>query len=168
MQAEALRLTRRPAPRSRGQRIRLICTRCRRTPATHDIWARSQFPTAYLASWTNRGPGGSLRAESQTLLLKGGPAHLWCRRVEDRRDPGRALGFRCSGQAAALREAVEYGQPSSLRTDHTCRQKLSEGQEYLVRSEAVSALRTQIRGLLVVVHASTVRAAGPPATNDQT
>jgi hypothetical protein len=49
----------------------VICTHCRRTPASHDAWPSTQFPTPYLGSWTNRGPGGSLRIESQTVPVPG-------------------------------------------------------------------------------------------------
>lgn len=45
----------------------VICRHCRRTPATHGEWPITQFPPAYLSSWTNRGPGGSLRVEGQTV-----------------------------------------------------------------------------------------------------
>ncbi|VXB08015.1 hypothetical protein [Nocardioides sp. AX2bis] len=45
----------------------VVCIHCRRTPATHEAWPRTQFPTTYLESWTNRGPGGSLRTEAQTV-----------------------------------------------------------------------------------------------------
>ncbi len=45
----------------------VICRSCRRTPSTLGEWPLTQFPLGYLASWTNRGPGGSLRVEAQTL-----------------------------------------------------------------------------------------------------
>ena len=46
----------------------VVCRHCRRAPATHDAWSRTQFSIAYLGHWTSRGPGGSLRAEAQTVL----------------------------------------------------------------------------------------------------
>ncbi|WP_341927878.1 hypothetical protein [Nocardioides psychrotolerans] len=49
----------------------VICRSCRRTPATHDAWPNTQFPTQYLGSWTNRGPGGTLRREAQTIPTSG-------------------------------------------------------------------------------------------------
>lgn len=49
----------------------VICTHCRRTPALHDAWPRTQFPSAYLGAWTNRGPGGSLRDVAQTICTPG-------------------------------------------------------------------------------------------------
>jgi hypothetical protein len=44
----------------------VICRHCRRAPAQHDEWPITQFPQVYLASWTNCGPGGSLRIQPQT------------------------------------------------------------------------------------------------------
>ena len=46
----------------------VICTHCRRAPGQHDEWPLTQFPHEYFASWTKRRPGGSLRAETQTVL----------------------------------------------------------------------------------------------------
>jgi hypothetical protein len=45
----------------------VICSHCRRVPSENGNWSRTQFPTPYLQSWTNRGPGGSLRADAQTV-----------------------------------------------------------------------------------------------------
>ncbi len=49
----------------------VICTHCRRTPALHDEWQRTQFPTTYLESWTASAAGGSLRHEAQTVPAPG-------------------------------------------------------------------------------------------------
>jgi hypothetical protein len=47
----------------------VICRHCRRTPVTDGEWPLTQFPPAYLSSWINRGPGGSLRVEGQTVSV---------------------------------------------------------------------------------------------------
>lgn len=44
----------------------VICTHCRRTPATHDAWPLTQFPRAYLTVWT-RSSRSSLRQQGQTV-----------------------------------------------------------------------------------------------------
>ena len=49
----------------------VICSHCRRTPATHDAWPSTQFPTTYLGSWTTNSSGGSLRHEAQTVPTQG-------------------------------------------------------------------------------------------------
>lgn len=49
----------------------VICSHCRRTPATHDAWPSTQFPTTYLGSWTTNSSGGSLRHEARTVPTQG-------------------------------------------------------------------------------------------------
>lgn len=45
----------------------VICAHCRRAPSDQEPWTKLQFPPEYLQHWTNRGPGGSLRDEEQTV-----------------------------------------------------------------------------------------------------
>lgn len=45
----------------------VICPHCRRAPSDRGGWPKLQFPPEYLRDWTNRGLGGSLRDEPQTL-----------------------------------------------------------------------------------------------------
>jgi hypothetical protein len=45
----------------------VLCSTCRRAPNPGEHWQRIQFTREYLGHWTNRGFGGSLRTEPQTL-----------------------------------------------------------------------------------------------------
>lgn len=49
----------------------VICSSCRRTPATDGQWPLTQFPADYLQSWTSRDSRGSLRDEAQTVPVIG-------------------------------------------------------------------------------------------------
>lgn len=45
----------------------VICSHCRRTPAQHDNWPATQYPTTYLGRWTSAGVGGNLRQGPRTI-----------------------------------------------------------------------------------------------------
>ena len=48
----------------------VICGNCRRVPIGDSEWSAVQFPADYLRHWTNRGRGGSLRLEAQTVPVR--------------------------------------------------------------------------------------------------
>lgn len=51
----------------------VLCRHCRRTPADHDAWPKTQFPEEYLEQVTNRGVSGGLRLGSQTCMVSRSP-----------------------------------------------------------------------------------------------
>ena len=51
----------------------VLCRHCRRSPAVHDTWPKTQFPEQYLEQVTNRSVVGGLRLGSQTYVVARSP-----------------------------------------------------------------------------------------------